>query len=257
MNRQTHRATIVPRGHRRPLILIADAHISQTRGNVDTFFEMLTVLARCNGDVVFLGDIFDLWIALPRYENACHHRFLSWCRTQKSVRNIGFIEGNHEFFLAQGHSAAFTWCTHRPWWLDDEGNLFCHGDRINRHDRYYLAFRQCTKNPIAKILIQGMPLGPRLVNDIKQRLKQTNKAFRKTLPLDQLRTFAEARFAQGAARVFLGHFHQAFQYHGQQGGALHTLPDWFSREWISVLPADRSILQQGYWQDILPNLQAK
>jgi UDP-2,3-diacylglucosamine hydrolase len=232
--------------------MIADAHISRNQGNVAAFFEMLTALEDGPGDVVFMGDIFDLWIALPRYENAPHRMFLSWCQRQKGHRRIGFVEGNHEFFLAQGHAAAFTWCTHFPWWRDVEGNLFCHGDRINRDDRNYLVFRQFIKNPITKALLRGLPQGPRLVQHVKRRLKQTRRVFHKTLPRNQLQAFAEARFAEGVARIFLGHFHQSFHYRGPHGGELDTLPDWFSQGWISVLKADGGALQQGPWQDILP-----
>jgi hypothetical protein len=79
--------------------MIADAHISRTQGNVEAFFEMLAALEDGPSDVVFLGDIFDLWVALPRYENEQHRMFLSWCQRQKGHRRIGFVEGNHEFFL--------------------------------------------------------------------------------------------------------------------------------------------------------------
>lgn len=237
---------------RSPLVLVTDAHISEPQGNTKPFFEMLAVLGQGAGDVVFLGDIFDLWIALPRYEVAQHRRFLSWCRHQKARRRIGFVEGNHEFFLARRHGAAFTWCTPRAWWQDAEGNLFCHGDRINRHDRRFRAFRRLTKNPFARILLHALPSGPRLVRHIKNRMKGTNRAFRKSLPLEQIRDFAERRFQDGASRVFLGHFHQAFHCRGAHGGDLFSLPDWYSGGWISVLPGDRGDLRQGPWRDILP-----
>ena len=235
-----------------PLVIIADAHISRPKGNSGAFFEMLAALGQGAGDVVFLGDIFDLWIALPRYEDALHGRFLSWCQQQKTRRRVGFIEGNHEFFILRGHVDAFTWCTHQAWRQDAEGNLFCHGDRINRLDRSYLAFRKLIKNPIARTLIDGLPWGPHLVHRVKEGMKGTNQAFRKSLPHEQLRQFAEDRFREGAVRIFLGHFHQAYHYEGARGGDLYTLPDWYSEGWISVLPSDRSDLRQGPWQDLIP-----
>jgi UDP-2,3-diacylglucosamine pyrophosphatase LpxH len=83
------------------MIIIADAHIDEACGNDTDFFRMLHALENNDHDVVFLGDIFDLWIALPRYEKNSHRQFLSWCQEQKSHRSIGFIEGNHEYFVAQ------------------------------------------------------------------------------------------------------------------------------------------------------------
>lgn len=237
---------------RSPLVLVADAHVGQPQGNAGAFFAMLAALEQGPGDVVFLGDIFDLWIGLSRYEDALHRRFLSWCMRQRAQRRIGYVEGNHEFFVARGRGAAFTWCTPLAWRQDAEGNLFCHGDQVNRHDRRYLAFRRLTKNPFARCLVQGLPMGPRLVQHVKQLMKRSNGAFRKALPFDQIRSFAERRFQEGAVRVFLGHFHQAFHYRGKGGGDLYTLPDWYSGGGISVLPSDRGDLQQGSWPDILP-----
>ncbi len=202
---------------RAPLVIITDAHISRPQGNSDAFFEMLATLEQGAGDVVFLGDIFDLWIALTRYEDDLHHRFLSWCQRQKPRRRVGFVEGNHEFFLAREHADAFTWCTQQAWWQDVEGNLFCHGDRINRFDRPYLTFRQLIKNPIARALICGLPLGPRLVHHVKERMKSTNQAFRKFLPQEQLRQFAAKPLSGGHGADISGAFPSVLPLSGGPG----------------------------------------
>src|SRR5210317_281851 len=49
------------------MIIITDAHISKAKGNHAIFFKMLESLEKNNQDLIFLGDIFDLWVALPRY----------------------------------------------------------------------------------------------------------------------------------------------------------------------------------------------
>ena len=232
--------------------MIADAHLSRRRGNLEAFFHMLAMLGEGPGDVVFLGDIFDLWIALPRYEENCHQRFAAWCRRQKSRRRIGFVEGNHEFFVARAHRRAFTWCTPGPWWQTGEGHLFCHGDRINRADRAYLAFRMLTKNPVSRAVIRGLPLGPRLAEQVKRDLKGTNQAFRKHLPVAALRSFAEARFRHGARHIFVGHFHRSYHYEGLRGGVLDALPAWYLQGAVSVWRSSDQRLQQGPWQELLP-----
>ena len=58
------------------LIIITDAHISETKGNHAIFFKMLEFLERNNHDLIFLGDIFELWVALPRYEEKIHREFI-------------------------------------------------------------------------------------------------------------------------------------------------------------------------------------
>jgi UDP-2,3-diacylglucosamine hydrolase len=236
----------------RPLVLITDAHISRRRGNTEAFFSMLAAVEKGAGDVVFLGDIFDLWIALPRYENDDHERFLTWCRKEKQRRRVGFVEGNHEFFVAQTHSEAFSWCTQHAWWQDAGGRLFCHGDRINRADRRYLAFRRVTKNPLSRLIMRGLPTGPQLAERLKRGLRATNPAFRKQLPMDALRAFAEAQFHEGITRIFVGHFHRSFHYRGGQGGLLDTLPAWSRQGWVSVLHPGDDALQQDSWRALLP-----
>ena len=123
------------------MIIITDAHISKAEGNHAIFFKMLEFLERNNQDLIFLGDIFDLWVALPRYEEEIHRDFIAWCRKQKSRRTIGYIEGNHEYYLADERELDFTWCSMNAWRRDATGVLFVHGDQINRKDKNYLVFR--------------------------------------------------------------------------------------------------------------------
>jgi hypothetical protein len=65
------------------MLIIADAHVDEAFDNTVDFFDMLVHIARTRHDVVFLGDTFDLWIGLRRYENALHRRFMQWCRKEK------------------------------------------------------------------------------------------------------------------------------------------------------------------------------
>ena len=109
------------------MILIADAHVNVAAGTHRPFFRMLAALEKTKEDIVFMGDIFDLWIALPGFEQAVHHHFLTWCRQQKAHREIGYIEGNHEFFLSEEKGDAFSWATDRDFKADSRGNLSATG----------------------------------------------------------------------------------------------------------------------------------
>ena len=139
------------------MIIVTDAHISEARGNHTAFFNMLEAIERTEHDLTFLGDIFDLWIALPRYEKDIHIKFINWCLDQKNNRTIGFLEGNHEYYLANQKAQAFTWCSNDAWWHDGAGTLFVHGDQINRKDIKYLTFRKLIKNSIIKYILRSLP----------------------------------------------------------------------------------------------------
>jgi UDP-2,3-diacylglucosamine pyrophosphatase LpxH len=229
------------------MILIADAHISAALGNTGEFFQMLQALESSDQDLVFLGDIFDLWIALPRYENALHRRFLAWCDHQKHFRRIGFIEGNREYCLAAVKARHFSWCSDAAGYADERGNLFCHGDQVNRRDKNYLRFRKFAKHPGTRLLMRILPFGPYLARRVQIQSKQTNLDFRRALPEEEIRAFADTCFRQGALSVFVGHFHQVFCHRLPDGRALHTVPDWQGTGLVTAVDEDSGRVRHVHW----------
>jgi UDP-2,3-diacylglucosamine pyrophosphatase LpxH len=229
------------------MILIADSHVSA--GNAASFFAMLGVLEKTDHDVVFLGDIFELWIALSRYEDGLHRRFLDWCRQQKARRCVGFVEGNHEFFLCQEHSEAFTWCTPDVW-RDASGQLFVHGDLINRQDIAYLRFRKLTKNRFVKFFLRYVPGGPRLAEAVRCKMKQHKVPNASFLPEAELEEFANAQFQGEVLAAFAGHFHQEYRSRGPQGQIFHALPAWFNTGQVALFDAGAHSCVSIPWQEL-------
>jgi len=232
------------------MIIVADAHISKVTGNHTAFFEMLAAIERTDHDLIFLGDIFDLWVALPRYEEDIHARFITWCRRQKKARTIGFTEGNHEFFLASERARNFTWCSQDTWRRDKEGALFLHGDQINRKDKMYLIFKKLTKNKITKFILSRLPFGPIVAASIKQGLKKTNNKFRLQMPWDEIELFAESRFAEGVDIVFVGHFHREYCYRNHEQKELHILPDWLGTQKITLYQPNLKKIVSIHWEEL-------
>jgi UDP-2,3-diacylglucosamine hydrolase len=239
------------------MIIIADAHLSPAKGNIDDFFQMLGAFEQNNEDLVFLGDIFDLWIALPSYESDFHRKFISWCREQRNRRKIGFIEGNHEFFLAEERGKCFSWCSNATGWRDGNGNFFAHGDQINRNDKNYLLFRKLTKNKVAKTLIRHLPFGPFFAESLKLGLKKTNQEIRRHLPEDEIAIFAEARFADGVKTIFLGHFHQEYNYRNPKNRALYILPAWYSTGQVTLYESESERVGIYGWKELTRLLSAE
>jgi len=232
------------------MIIITDAHIGQVARNQTVFFQMLQALEKTDQDVIFLGDIFDLWIAMPRYEEEMHARFSAWCRHQKTNRTIGFMEGNHEFFLADERAETFTWCSKNAWQRDNTGVLFVHGDQINRKDRMYLAFKKLTKNKITKCLLRIIPGGPSLIGSIKAGLNQMNNKNRGSIPEDEIEFFAESRFAEGIHTIFVGHFHCEYRYRNHKSKELCVLPDWLSTQKITLYQERPKKITTIHWQEL-------
>ena len=232
------------------MIIVTDAHISEANGNQAVFFKMLECLQGNSQDLIFLGDIFDLWIALPRYEENIHRDFISWCRLQKNHRTIGYMEGNHEYYLANERAADFSWCSHEPWRRNASGILFVHGDQINRKDKKYLKFRKLAKNNITKSILRYLPFGPQITQIIKRELKKTNTNFRTQLPEAEIKNFGKARFAEGVKTIFMGHFHRQYLYHNHDSKALYLLPDWFSTQKVTIYNRATGQVRFLRWEEL-------
>lgn len=240
-----------PRRTANRLILVTDAHVGADGADPEEFFGMLARLAEVDGDIVFLGDIFDLWIAFPAYETEVHRRFLAWCRRQRATRRVGFMEGNHEFFVAVGPAAAsFTWCTDRA--VRRQGEvLLVHGDRIDRRDLRHLAFRGLSRSRLARGLLRTLPAGPRIARAVKRRLDAARTAARAAPPLEAIRRFAARRAAEGSHTILVGHFHhEAAIAAGGDGGALYLLPAWRSGGRISLYEPEGRRVSSRHWREI-------
>ncbi len=192
------------------MIIIADSHISSGTYDEKIFFRMLKSFEQNTRDIIFLGDIFDLWIALPHYEEEIHKKFLLWCKKEKCRRKICFIEGNHEYFVACNRSEYFSWCSDKSWKSVEGGLVFCHGDMINDRDKNYLLLRKSLKNKFTKKIISFLPYGPEIANIAKEGLKKTNSKYRKYIPMDKVEAFAKARLNENNKIVFAGHFHDKY-----------------------------------------------
>lgn len=235
------------------MIIIADSHVSRAACNDKIFFKMLEKIEKTEEDLIFLGDIFELWIALPRYEKEIHRKFLYWCKEQKNHRTVGYIEGNHEFFLKKERSECFSWCSSAPCYLiDNKENLFCHGDCINRLDKKYLAFRKISKSELSYKLIRIFPFGRQLSEYIKKKLKKSNKSFKKYLPTEEIKLFAEARFQEGVKKIFAGHFHCKYTYSSlnDDNKKLYVIPDWFASKKVALYNEKSGELSYLNWSCI-------
>jgi len=232
------------------MIIVTDTHIGKAAESRAAFFQMLAAIEKTGHDLVFLGDIFELWIALPRYEEEIHTRFSAWCRRQKRNRAIGFLEGNHEFFVAQERFEAFTWCTQNARRLADCAALFVHGDQINRKDKMYHMFKKLTKNKLSKFILGTLPCGPWLIKSLQLGLNRMHDKSRAGIPEQDIVKFAESRFAEGVDIIFMGHFHREYCYRRDESKQLRVLPDWLSTQKITIYQERSQRITTIAWQEL-------
>ena len=228
------------------MILITDAHVSVAHDNVEPFFQMLEKIKDYDDIIVFLGDIFDLWVSLPGYQEECQRRFLEWCRERNQQKGVGFVEGNHEFFVVERNREAFSWSDGAGY--ESDGVLFVHGDLINPDDKKYFLLRRVTKNPLTRTIVRFLPFGARFAYYLKEKMKDANKEFKMGMPEAHIQNYAKQQFEAGHQHILVGHFHQPYRVDGPDGRFLQILPDWFATQFLSVY--DGKDVRSLHWKEL-------
>jgi UDP-2,3-diacylglucosamine pyrophosphatase LpxH len=231
------------------MILIADCHASHQRGNEAEFLALLEAVAATSHDVVFLGDILDLWIALPQYEQDLHRRFLNWCRRESGRRTVGFVEGNHEFFVAHRHADAFSFCSPAEH-VDGAGRLYVHGDAVNRADRGYLLFRAVTRSAFIRWAEQVTPGAPAIARFVKRHMNARREALPKVYPDAQVAAYAHAWHGRGVRTLYLGHFHEARIGATADGDLCQVLPAWCGSGLVGLVSPGCAQAQLVHWRTL-------
>lgn len=236
------------RSRSKKMIIIADAHAGIKNGLEPEFLAMLKALENSTEDLVFLGDIFDLWIAFPRYENDLHREFVAWCRSQKERRRIYFVEGNHEFFVNARRRSAFSVYNDDINGLMLGRTLFVHGDRVNPNDKKYLRFRNTVKSCPVGFFVRFMPCGPKIVYYVKDGMKKTNRNFRKFIPKAEIMDFAVRAKARGADTLVMGHFHCG-EIIAADGITICMVPDWYKTRQVARYNPQQNQIAFLPWQE--------
>ena len=234
----------------RNYILVADSHIR--KDSAGDFFAMLErILQYRPAGVVFLGDVFELWIALDGYESSIHHQFLDWCRSAKRQLEVGFIIGNHEFFIRERHKDAFSWVENVSY-TTPRGVHFLHGDLINRADTGYRILRKLLRNATTRLLLKMAAgnIGPKVADYVLNSLKPTNQRHKRQLPVKFLEEYAAAAAGKNITRIFAGHFHQHETLTFPDGVRTEILPSWDTAQEIVLLKPDLQTVC-GSWRNLL------
>lgn len=230
------------------IFLVADAHLEDGQELDGEFSAMLEALSRTDYDVVFLGDIMDLWIAKPRYEKGCCQAFVRWCREESARRKVYFVEGNHEFFVASRHREAFTEATAGSLRLGD--TLFVHGHLIQgkpwSFNRWFIPL---CKSWLGSLVLALMPCGQAFAGRVKRSLG--NRHPTPVFPEEEVRRWAEPLAAKGGLHeLFLGHFHKGGSF---AVGELecHALPPWKYHGEAVIYAPETHHVTVGNWKELL------
>lgn len=222
------------------ILVVADVHLNS--GDPDAFEAFLGFLSRQSagcGTIVFLGDLFDLWLGPPALQEP-HHRRLLEALEDLARRGLvlAYAEGNRDLFVAHhfgGHP--FSLATGGAIVLNRGGRRFVlvHGDRLNRIDYNYRIWNKLVRSVPVRLLLRLLPppLTLRAASGLERKLRNTNRRFRTYFPHTQCERYAREQFNRGADVLLMGHFHQRFHFrysaNAGRGGEVYVLPDWLTR----------------------------
>lgn len=241
--------------------LVADSHLGDARATVPEFVAMLGSLPQARA-VVFMGDLFQVWLALPKYWDAQARAVLDGFRAlQAAGTRTVFVVGNREFFLprtpeearARGlpfdaivpGAAVLTWAGRRYG--------LTHGDVISLRDTPYLKWRHFSRGRAFEALFRAMPGGVarRIARRLERAMSTTNREIKIQYPAEELQAFARQALP-GLDGYFVGHFHrdEAIAAPGQTA-TLRIVPDWFSRKTVLRLKRSGEVERVGL-RDLAP-----
>ncbi len=227
--------------------LVADSHLGAAQAPPEGFIAMLRALPQARA-VVFLGDLFQVWLGLPKFWDPSARAVLGafGALRAQGVRII-FIVGNREFFLpataeeARRRGLPFDWIVPGACVLTWHGRRYglTHGDLASRRDVPYLKWRYFSRSRGFEAVFRALPgpLARRIAQRLERALATTNREIKIQYPADDLQAFAQA-VVPGLDGFFIGHFHrdEVFRVPGQPA-VLRIVPDWYSRKALVRLDA--------------------
>ncbi len=213
---------------------------------------MLEALSRTDYDVMFLGDIMDLWIGMDGYEDDLQRWFIEWCKAESPRRNIVYIEGNHEFYVADRYNKVI--CTVIKNRFLENSLLAEHGHNILGtfigFNRLFIAF---CKSGFARFTLSILPCGQRLALWIKRKFGSNGRTFFSALPNETLIAWAENAAAKtGAKDIFIGHFHTAQEFELTDGVRFRVLTAWKNAQEVTIFDPESRNTTICDWRQLSP-----
>jgi len=222
--------------------LLADAHIGGPGGPAAPLVAQLEELAGADCErLVLLGDLFQVWVASPRYETADVRRVVdALARLRSRGVALDYVEGNRDFFVAESEYAALfdRIATEVPFTAAGRRFLAVHGDGINPADRQYRFWRWLSKSPPSRFLMRRLPtpLARWVVHRTERSLARTNFQHKVRIPEEAIVTYGRRRLREGYDALLLGHFHEERRW-TVAGGEIWLLDAWFASRRIERLPS--------------------
>jgi UDP-2,3-diacylglucosamine pyrophosphatase LpxH len=226
-------------------LIIADSHVGQ---GIDDAGAM-SVLVRCAagegvGEIIYLGDAFQYLIGMSKFWTTSLREVMdAWREVRASGVRIVVVEGNRDFFLDEVEIAREIDCGGRRYEFSQSGVRYRldHGDLVNRRDLQYRFWSWFSKCAPARLWARWLPksMAVAIVRRMEAHLATTNKKFRYTKPISDLKRAAERAWHEGIDVLFWGHFHSTWEWKRDNRLAL-IIPAWLETRRSVLVDPDGS-----------------
>lgn len=197
----------------RHVAFVGDVHLERDDPELGAFLRMLERVAGSARTIVFLGDLFNLWVARDEFEGAHHRAVLgAFDGLRRAGVEVSYVEGNRDYRVARRYGGTLIGrAAEGALTLEHAGRriVAVHGDLANSRDRQYRTWRRISRSPWFWRLFLCVPVGRRaaLADRLESRMRSSNLAYKGEFPETEVRSYAERFFREGADLVVLGHFH--------------------------------------------------
>jgi UDP-2,3-diacylglucosamine hydrolase len=223
-----------------PVAVIADSHLGGPGGDVEPLLGQLeSALDAGMRDVVLLGDVFQAWVGLPRFETPPIRRLVEACAAlRRRGVWIAYVEGNRDFYLTrERYAEAFdVVATEVAVQVGQRKILFVHGDGLHDRDWQYRFWRRLSKSAPVRLALQAMPrrLAMAFVERTDRRLAATNFKHKRRIPEEAILGYGARRLREGFDLLVLGHFHEPRVW-PCGAGEVRILDAWFRSRTLEAL----------------------
>jgi UDP-2,3-diacylglucosamine pyrophosphatase LpxH len=223
-----------------PVGVIADSHLGGPGGDVEPLLAQLeSAVAGGTRDLVLLGDVFQAWVGLPRFETPPIRRLVeALAALRRRGVWIAYVEGNRDFYLTrERYSEAFdVVATEVALRVGERRLLFVHGDGLNDRDWQYRFWRRLSKSAPVKVALGVLPrkLAMAFVERTDRRLASTNFKHKRRIPEEAILDYGARRLGEGFDLLVLGHFHEPRAW-PCAGGEVRVLDAWFHSRTLETL----------------------
>jgi len=226
-------------------LIIADSHVGQ---GIDDAGAMSLLVHRAAGEgvgeIIYLGDAFQYLIGMSKFWTTSLREVMdAWRDVRASGVRIIVVEGNRDFFLDEDEIAReIDWGGRR--YEFSQGSVryrLDHGDLVNPRDFQYRFWAWVSKCAPARLWARWLPksMAVAIVRHMEAHLATTNKKFRYTKPISDLKRAAERAWHEGIDVLFWGHFHSTWEWKRDNRLAL-IIPAWLETRRSVLVDPDGS-----------------